>query len=92
MSGSVSQVTGIFSSPATRNPTVAMMRSGFADLGYEVEYLNLEVSSLRLAEAVAGARAMGWLGFSIGSPHKRDVIPSLDGLAESAAIIGSACQ
>lgn len=80
----------MFSSPATRNPTVAMMRAGFADLGYEVEYLNLEISGLRLAEAVAGARAMGWLGFSIGPPHKRDVIPSLDGLAESAAIIGSA--
>lgn len=67
-----------------------MMRAAYAGLGYRVEYLNLEVSSLRLGDAVAGARAMGWLGFAVGEPHKRAVVPHLDGLAESAAMIGSA--
>lgn len=90
MVGTVSQVTGMFSSPAARNPHSGMMRAAFADLGYRVEYLNLEVSSLRLGDAVAGARAMGWLGFAVGEPHKRAVVPHLDGLAESAAMIGSA--
>lgn len=90
MAGSVSQVTGEFSSPAARNPAVAMMRAAYRDLGYHVDYLNLEVSALRLGEAVAGARAMGWLGFTVGVPHKVAVVPHLDGLAESAALIGSA--
>ncbi|MDQ1245971.1 MAG: shikimate dehydrogenase [Actinomycetota bacterium] len=90
MVSSVSQVTGAFSSPAARNPAVAMMRAAYSELGYHVDYLNCEVSSLRLAEAVAGARAMGWLGFSVGAPHKLAVVPHLDGLAESAAMIGSA--
>ncbi len=90
MVGTVSQVAGMFSSPASRNPQVDMMRAAFSDLGYRVDYLNLEVPSLRLGDAVAGARAMGWLGFSLGEPHKRAVVPHLDGLAESAAMIGSA--
>ncbi|MCB0915458.1 MAG: shikimate dehydrogenase [Actinobacteria bacterium] len=90
MVGTVSQVTGMFSSPAARNPQTGMMRAAYAGLGYRVEYLNLEVSSLRLGDAVAGARAMGWLGFAVGEPHKRAVVPHLDGLAESAAMIGSA--
>lgn len=90
MVGTVSQVTGMFSSPAARNPRVKMMREAYSDLGYRVEYLNLEVPSLRLGDAVAGARAMGWLGFSLGEPHRRAVVPHLDGLAESAAMIGSA--
>lgn len=90
MVGAVSQVTGAFSSPAARNPVVAMMRAAYVELGYHVDYLNCEVSSLRLAEAVAGARAMGWLGFTVGPPHKTAVVPHLDGLAESAAMIGSA--
>ena len=81
MSSWVSQVTGAFSSPAARNPMVAMMRAAFADLGIDVEYLNCEVSALRLGDAVVGARAMGWLGFAVGSPHQTAVIRHLDGLA-----------
>lgn len=67
-----------------------MMRRAFSDLGYPVEYLNLDISALRLGDAVTGARAMGWLGFLVGDPHKVSVVAHLDGLAESAALIGSA--
>lgn len=90
MAAQVSQVTGTFSSPATRNATSAMMRAAYLQLGYDVFHLNVEVSRLRLADAVNGARAMGWLGFLLGEPHKVPVVAHLDGLAESAAAIGSA--
>jgi shikimate dehydrogenase len=90
MAPHVSQVTGSFSSPASRNLTSAMMRAAYAQLGYDVIHLNVEVSKLRLADAITGARAMGWLGFTIGSPHKVAAVANLDGLAESAAAIGSA--
>ncbi len=90
MVGLVSQVAGSFSTPATKDPSAAMMRRAFEDLGYPVEYLNLDISALRLGDAVTGARAMGWLGFLVGEPHKVSVVAHLDGLAESAAIIGSA--
>lgn len=90
MGGSVSQITGVFSTPATRNPMSAMMEAGYAALGYHVHFLNCDVTPLRLPDAINGARATGWLGFLIGDPHKRAVVTHLDGLAESAAVIGSA--
>ncbi len=42
-----------------------------------------------LADAVRGARAMGWVGFNCSLPHKVAVIDHLDGLGESAALIGA---
>lgn len=90
MASHVSQVTGSFSSPASRNLTAAMMRAAYSQLGYDVVHLNVEVTRLRLADAITGARAMGWLGFTLGEPHKVACVAHLDGLAESAAAIGSA--
>ena len=43
----------------------------------------------RLADAVKGARAMGWVGFNCSIPHKVAVIEHLDGLGESARLIGA---
>ena len=43
----------------------------------------------RLADAVAGARAMGWAGFNCSLPRKIAVIKHLDGLGESARLIGA---
>jgi shikimate dehydrogenase len=42
-----------------------------------------------LGDAVRGARAMGWVGFNCSIPHKVAVIEHLDGLADSATVIGA---
>jgi shikimate dehydrogenase len=42
-----------------------------------------------LADAVRGARAQGFAGFNCSLPHKVEVIQHLDGLGESAAIMGA---
>lgn len=42
-----------------------------------------------LGDAVLGARAMGWAGFNCSIPHKVVVIEHLDGLGDSAAVIGA---
>src|SRR5215471_10323483 len=52
-------------------------------------YLNCEVASDALGDAVRGARAMGWVGFNCSIPHKVSVIKYLDGLGDSAALIGA---
>lgn len=90
MTALVSQVAGVFASPASRQPMGPMMRAAFADLGYDIDFLTCDVAPLRLGDAVAGARAMGWLGFVVGDPHKRAIVTQVDGLAESAAAIGAA--
>ena len=83
----LSQLTGSFAQPAAENPTVAMVEAAYQHHGLAWRYLNCEVSPENLADAVRGARAMGWAGFNCSLPHKVAVIDHLDGLGESAAIM-----
>ncbi len=81
--------TGSFSTPAAGNPTVVMVEAAYQHHGIDARYLNCEVGPGGLADAVAGARAMGWAGFNCSLPHKVAVIDHLDALAPSAEVIGA---
>jgi shikimate dehydrogenase len=85
----LSLLTGSFSTPAAENPTVAMVEAAYRHHGLDARYLNCEVAPDALGDAVRGARAMGWAGFNCSIPHKVAVIEHLDGLAESAQVIGA---
>jgi shikimate dehydrogenase len=74
---------------AAGNPTVAMVEAAFAHHGLPWRYVNMEVTPEDLGDAVRGARAMGFRGFNCSLPHKVTVIPHLDGLGESAALMGA---
>ena len=58
-------------------------------MGLDWRYLTLEVRPENLAAAVAGARAFGLRGFNCTIPHKIEVIQHLDGLGESAELMGA---
>ena len=85
----LSQITGSFAMPAAENPTVVMIEAAYRQLGLDWRYINCEVPAERLGDAVRGARAMGWAGFNCSLPHKVAVIEHLDGLGESASLIGA---
>ncbi len=85
----LSTLTGSFAMPAAENPTVAMVEAAYRHHGLNWRYINCEVSPKLLADAVRGAWAMGWAGFNCSIPHKVAVIQHLDGLGESAGIIGA---
>ena len=85
----LSALTGSFAMPAAENPTVAMVEAAYRHHGLDWRYINCEVSPENLAGAVAGARAMGWAGFNCSLPHKVAVIKHLDGLGDSAKVIGA---
>ena len=82
-------LTGCFAMPAAENPTVAMVEAAYRHHGVAARYINCEVPPVFLGDAVRGARAMGWAGFNCSLPHKVAVIDWLDGLGESAALIGA---
>ena len=84
-----SELVGSFSEGSNGNPTVAMIEAAFRHHGLNWRYINCEVPPEKLADAVKGARAMGWRGFNLSIPHKVAVIQHLDGLGESAAIMGA---
>ena len=52
-------------------------------------YINCDVAPEMLGDAVRGARAMGWAGSNCSIPHTVAVIEHLDGLGDSAAVIGA---
>ncbi len=85
----LSALTGSFAYPSAENPTVAMVEAAYRHHGLDWRYINCEVPPERLGDAVRGARAMGWMGFNCSLPHKVAVIAHLDGLGESAAIMGA---
>ncbi len=85
----LSELVGSFSEGSNGNPTVAMIEAAFAHHGLNWRYINCEVPPEKLADAVKGAKAMGWRGFNLSIPHKVEVIRHLDGLGESAAVIGA---
>jgi shikimate dehydrogenase len=85
----LSKLTGCFAMPAAENPTVAMVEAAYRHHRLDWRYINCEVAPENLGNAVKGARAMGWMGFNCSIPHKIAVIEHLDGLGESATIMGA---
>jgi len=83
------ELTGCFGFPVAENPTQAMIEPAYRALGLDWRYLTLEVRPEHLAAAVAGARAFGFRGFNCTIPHKVAVIQHLDGLGESASLMGA---
>ena len=83
------ELVGSMSQGAAGNPTVAMIEAAFAHHGLHWRYINMEVTPADLSAAVRGAKAMGFRGFNCSLPHKVTVIPHLDDLGESAAVMGA---
>jgi shikimate dehydrogenase len=83
------ELTACFGQPVAENPTQVMMEAAYRRHGLDWRYLTIEVAPQDLAAAVAGARAMGFRGFNCTIPHKVAVIEHLDGLGESAALMGA---
>jgi shikimate dehydrogenase len=83
------ELVGSMSQGAAGNPTVDMIEAAFAHHGLHWRYVNMEVTPEDLGAAVRGAKAMGFRGFNCSLPHKVAVIPHLDGLGESAAVMGA---
>lgn len=83
------ELIGSMSQGAAGNPTVDTIEAAFAHHGLHWRYVNMEVTPEDLGAAVRGAKAMGFRGFNCSLPHKVAVIPHLDGLGESAAVMGA---
>ena len=86
------ELVGSMSQGAAGNPTVAMIEAAFAHHRLRWRYINMEVAPDDLGAAVRGAKAMGFRGFNCSLPHKVTVLPHLDGLGKSAAIMRKALE
>jgi len=84
-----SRVAGIIGSPVSHSLSPLMHNAAFAALGLDWVYVPFPVAPERLAEAVAGLRALGVAGFNVTIPHKVAILPLLDRISPEAELIGA---
>ena len=75
--------------PVGHSLSPAMHNAAFAADGLDLVYVALKVASEDLPAAVGGAAALGLRGFNVTMPHKRAMVPLVDGLDEGARISGA---
>ena len=83
------ELTAAFGQPISENPTQVMVEAAYRHHDLDWRYLTIEVAPDGLEDAVKGAKAMGFQGFNCTIPHKIKVIEYLDGLGESASLMGA---
>jgi shikimate dehydrogenase len=79
----------VYGHPIKHSASPAMQNAGIAALGLNWRYLAFEVHPDRLREAIAGARAMKFIGLNLTVPHKLLAVDLVDALDESARMWGA---
>lgn len=83
-------LVGVFGHPAAENPGVVIQEAAFKDLGLERwRFLTIDVDPDKLADAMAGLKAMKMRGINTTLPHKIEVLKYLDEISPSAQLIGA---
>lgn len=79
----------VYGHPIKHSASPAMQNAGIAALELNWRYLAFEVHPDDLAEAIAGAKAMKFIGLNLTVPHKLLALKMVDVLDESAKIFGA---
>lgn len=76
---------GCLGHPIAGNPTQFIYERAFAEAGLDARCLTLDVAPARLADAIAGMRAMGFRGAAIAAPHHLAVCQLADSLTKTSS-------
>jgi len=82
------RVCALLGFPARHSLGPAMHNAAFAALGLPLVYVAHDVAPADLSAALAGARALGYLGLSITMPHKVAALSLVDEVDPMARAIG----
>lgn len=83
------RLAGFFGHPAKHSISPKMHNLAFAMCQIDARYLAFDVLPEHLETSVQAIRSLHLLGVNISMPHKQHVISYLDGLSESAELIGA---
>ena len=83
------KLVGLIGWPVEHSLSPAMHNSAFASLSLNWCYVPMPVHPERLGEAVAGLRALGFVGANVTVPHKEAVMPLLDHITPEALAVGA---
>ncbi|MCP5525219.1 MAG: shikimate dehydrogenase [Verrucomicrobiales bacterium] len=79
----------VYGHPIRHSASPAMQNAGLDHLGLDWRYLAFDVRPEELGPAIAGARAMRFLGLNLTVPHKLLAVNLVDELDESARTWGA---
>jgi len=79
----------VYGYPVKHSASPAMQNAGIAALGLDWRYLAFQVHPELLANAIAGAKAMNFVGLNLTVPHKLLAVSLVDVLDESARTWGA---
>ncbi|WP_094604684.1 Shikimate dehydrogenase (NADP(+)) [Sporomusa silvacetica DSM 10669] len=83
------QKVGLLGWPLGHSLSPAMHNAAFAASGLDYVYLPLSTPPKLLPQAVAGIRALGFIGVNVTIPHKVAIMDYLDEIDTSAKLVGA---
>ncbi len=83
------QVCAVYGHPVRHSASPALQNAGIAALGLDWRYLACEVHPEHLGAAIAGAKAMRFIGLNLTLPHKLLAVGMVDELDTSAKMWGA---
>ncbi|HVF02682.1 MAG TPA: shikimate dehydrogenase [Rubrobacteraceae bacterium] len=83
------KLLGVIGHPIGHTLSPRMHNAAFAADGADYAYLAMDVAPERLATAVEGLSALGFLGFNVTMPHKEAMLPLVDELDDAACLAGA---
>lgn len=75
--------------PVAQSLSPAIHNAAFAACGLDWTYVSIAVRPGSVEEGIGLLRTLGVEGANVTMPHKRDVIPFLDEIADTAAAVGA---
>lgn len=83
------RVAAVIGSPIVHTLSPVIHNAAFEAVGFDALFVALQVEREALGAAVAGMRALGFLGASVTVPHKQAVIEHCDRVEPTARRIGA---
>jgi shikimate dehydrogenase len=85
--GGHTHLAGVIGWPVFGSLSPVIHNAAFAALGLDWAYVPLSVPPGRVAEAVAGLRALGFAGANVTMPHKTEAARGCERLSDDAALL-----
>lgn len=83
------RLAGIFGDPVSHSLSPLMHNAAYEVMGLDICYVPMHVAPAELPTAIAGLRAMEFLGVNITIPHKVAAVPLLDRIDDAAERVGA---
>ncbi len=85
--GGRTRLAGVIGWPVSGSLSPVIHNAAFAALGLDWAYVPLPVPPGRVAEAIAGLRALGFAGANVTMPYKTEATQAVERLSEDAALL-----